>query len=243
MEFNEDLLGSVLTAVFYLLLILMATSMAITYRIKYLLKKNYPEQHKEIYDKLFPDIPFITAIKNFRFSLFRKEREFIQNKEIIAWLKFDRLISLITNPLVFLVGLFVIVRMTIGVAGGIIENGIPDIGFRDGILFWVYAAIFVVTIFTSKRVEYLIKKYHPEQYNEIYGKSSHENSIIQSIKSSLKLWRFTLSTKEWEFVQDGKILAWMKFDRFMFLTFLSLLFFIIMYVPTMFIIKLSQIYL
>lgn len=52
--------------------------------------------------------------------------------------------------------------------------------------------------------------------------------------------RFSLSKKEWEFVQEDKLLAWLRFYRFISLTFYSIIFFAVMYMLVMVKIELKQ---
>ncbi len=98
--------------------------------------------------------------------------------------------------------------------------------FNAEILQLIFIAVFIVGVLTLFRVKYLIKKNYPEQHNEIFG-----NSLLEySAGNSIKIVRFSLSKKEWSFVQEEKLLTWLRFYRVISLIFYSIIFFAVMYI-------------
>ena len=108
--------------------------------------------------------------------------------------------------------------------------------FNAEILQLIFIAMFIVGVFTLFRVKYLLKKSYPEQHDEIYGSSLLEYSASNSIK----IVRFSLFKKEWGFVQDNKLLFWLRFYRFVSIVFYSFIFFSVMYMVIMVIIELYK---
>jgi hypothetical protein len=108
--------------------------------------------------------------------------------------------------------------------------------FNAELLQLIFIAVFIVGVVTLFRVKYLLKKSYPEQHNEIFG-----NSLLDySASNSIKIVRFSLSKKEWEFIQEGKLLAWLRFYRFISLIFYSIIFFAVMYMVVMVVAELMK---
>ena len=108
--------------------------------------------------------------------------------------------------------------------------------FNAEVLQLIFIAIFIVGVLTLFRVKYLLKKNYREQHNEIFG-----NSLLEySASNSMKIVRFSLFKKEWGFVQEEKLLTWLRFYRLISLIFYSVIFFAVMYMVVMVIIELMK---
>jgi hypothetical protein len=81
--------------VFYWIFIALFIVVVITiFRVKYLLKVNYPEQHNEIYGSSILNFSPSNSMKITRLSLSRKEWGFVKEEKILSWLQFYRFISI-----------------------------------------------------------------------------------------------------------------------------------------------------
>lgn len=108
--------------------------------------------------------------------------------------------------------------------------------FNAEILQFIFIAIFIVGVVTLFRVKSLLKKKYPKKHKEIFG----DSLLDYSASNSIKIVRFSLSKKEWGFVQEGKLLAWLRFYRFISLIFYSIIFFVVMYMVVMVVVELMK---
>jgi hypothetical protein len=77
------------------------------------------------------------------------------------------------------------------------------------VLFITFQVTIVVGMASAFRVKYLLKRYYIKQHNQLF----HNYDITESIK----LTYFFLTMKKWKFVQENKTLAWLKFNRIIYL--------------------------
>jgi len=108
--------------------------------------------------------------------------------------------------------------------------------FNAEVLQLSFVAVFILGVVALFRVKYLLNKIYPEQHNELFG-----NSLIKfSASNSIKIVRFSLFKKEWEFVQEEKLLAWLRFYRIISLVFYSIILLAVMYMIVMLILELLK---
>jgi len=93
--------------VFYWILVTYFTVRVFTtFRVKYLLKINYPEQHDKLYGKSLPKYYISRSMKSARFVLSEKEWEFVQDDQTLAWLKSNRFITLTYFVFIFFIAMY-----------------------------------------------------------------------------------------------------------------------------------------
>ncbi len=102
----------------------------------------------------------------------------------------------------------------------IVFDNMPISETNADIYFIIFLALFIVGVGATSRIKYLLKKSYPEQHNKVFGKSLREHSISKSIRGACLLF----SKTEWEFVQDNEIKAWLRFYRFISLTYILYVF-------------------
>lgn len=93
------------------------------------------------------------------------------------------------------------------------------------ILKMIFIGVFIMGVLTLFRVKYLLRKYYSAQHDEIFGSSLLEYSA----SNSLKVVRFSLLKREWEFVKNDKLLFWLRIYRIISIIFYSIIFLAIMY--------------
>lgn len=72
----------------------------IYFRVRFLLKKYYPELYLEICGKRVTEHSMALSLRFIRFSLFESEWESIDNNTMLFWLKVYRLVSVIYYGLI-----------------------------------------------------------------------------------------------------------------------------------------------
>jgi hypothetical protein len=97
--------------------------------------------------------------------------------------------------------------------------------FVADILKLIFISVFLIGAFTLFRVKYLLRKYYANKHNEIFGKSLMEYNSSNSVK----IVRFSLSRKEWEFVENDTLLFWLKIYRAVSITFYSIILVALLY--------------
>lgn len=108
--------------------------------------------------------------------------------------------------------------------------------FDTEILKLIFIGIFVMGVFTLFRVKYLLRKFYVDKHDELFGKSLMEYSASNSVK----VVRFSLLKKEWGFVQNDKLLFWLKLYRIISIVFYSIILFAVMYMAVMVVIEIYK---
>lgn len=89
----------------------------------------------------------------------------------------------------------------------------------------IFVLLFMIGVFTLFRVKYLLKKYYVDKHNDIFGKSL----LGYSPSNSVKVVRFSLSRKEWRFIDNVTLLFWLKIYRAVSIIFYSFIFIALLY--------------
>lgn len=79
----------------------------------------------------------------------------------------------------------------------------------------LFICVFIIGVSIYFRVRFLLKKYYPEKYLELFGKSIADHSI----GTSIRFIRFSLSKNAWEIIDNNKLLFWLRIYRLVSLIF------------------------
>lgn len=104
MEFNAEIFQLIFIGMFIVGVLTLS-------RMKYLLKKSYPEQHNEIFGGSLLEYSASNSIKIVRFSLFKKEWGFIQDNKLLFWLHLYRFISIVFYSFIFFAVMYMVIMV------------------------------------------------------------------------------------------------------------------------------------
>lgn len=111
MEFNAEVLR-------FIFIVIFIVGVLALFRVKYLLKREYPEQHDEIFGGSLFEYSANRSINIIRFSLYKKKWGFVKDKRILSWLGFYRVISLIFYSIIMLFVIYMLLMVLIDLMKG-----------------------------------------------------------------------------------------------------------------------------
>lgn len=95
-------------------MMIFAVGVGTIFRVKYLLRKHYPQKHDEIYGASIFEYSVNNSKKIMRFSMCKNEWDFVRNEKLLFWLHIYRWTSFVFYFMIFcsIMYLFILTAVT-----------------------------------------------------------------------------------------------------------------------------------